>query len=149
MSTTAHGVLRSRDVPSGVDIRSEAHERLLRREEEAILQERAAELEAKRPELLASVQEAAEACSYNGELKQAQEAVADAWQRLNDAVRALKSVRSDDAAARLKYKRVRNAALREGLTESELAAPEPELSRMRDIAPGVGEQSWPSTWGRG
>jgi len=147
VSTAAHGVLRSRDVPGG--LRDEAMERLLQKEEEAILAEREARLEELRPGLMEAVQNAANGVRFNDEIRQCQEAIEDAWNRVAGALDALRAVRSDDKAARLQYKRARNAAIRAGLAEEDLAQAPPEMSKMEDVFPGVGEGAWPSRWGRG
>jgi hypothetical protein len=149
-----YGVLTTtalrRDRGDGIDsVREEAERRLIEREEAVILAEREAELEAKRPALIAEVQKAADGVRFTDELRECQMAVEDAWNTLGARLRALKDVRSDDAASRLVFKRARSTALRAGITEDELPDCAPEASKMQDLAPGIGEGGWPSRWGRG
>jgi hypothetical protein len=101
-------------------IRAEAQRRLLDEKEQEIRAELAAELEAKKPALIAAVQEAADGVRFNEELDEAQHAVTNAWASLEGAIRAMHSIRDDDNRARLVYKRAKRAAVREGVPESEL-----------------------------
>jgi hypothetical protein len=123
-----------------------ARERLLDAEEQKVLAEQAAELEAKRPGIIATVQAAVDECRFNVELDECQHAVTNAEASLQACIQALRSVRDDDDRARLLYKRAKNAALREGLTEDELPQPPARVSKMEDILPGVGEGRWPKRW---
>ena len=131
------------DLPS---TRDEAMERLLDAEEQKVIAEREAELEAKKPALIAAVQEAADGVRFNEELDEAQHAVSNTWIGLENAVRAIHEIRDDDNRARLAYKRARNAAIREGVPESELPDVPDKLAKMEDILPGVGEGAWPRRW---
>jgi hypothetical protein len=126
--------------------RDVAMERLLDAEEQKVLAEREAELEAKKPALFAAVQEAAAGVRFNEELDEAQHAVTNAWASLEGAIRAMHAIRDDDNRARLLYKRARNAAIREGVAESELPVVPDKIGKMEDILPGVGEGAWPRRW---
>jgi hypothetical protein len=131
------------DLPS---TRAEAMERLLDAEEQKVIAEREAELEAKKPALIAAAQEAADGVRFNEELAEAQHAVSNAWIGLENAVRAMHEIRDDDNRARLLYKRAKNAALREGVDESELPIVPDKISGMNDLAPGVGEGGLGRRW---
>jgi hypothetical protein len=101
--------------------------------------------------LVEKVKEAAEAVRYDQELRDAQANVADRVALLESALGALRAIRSDDKAARLNFKRARNAAIREGVPADELPDIAPEVSKMPDVNgwPGCGEGAWTSSWGRG
>jgi hypothetical protein len=146
---SAVGVMTSRDLPGTIE--DQARERLLRREVEAIEAERKAELEERRPALIAAVQKAADGVRFNEELVNAQQNVAEAVARVESALGALRAIRSDDKAARLNFKRAKNAAIREGVPADELPNIAPEVSKMPDVNgwPGCGEGAWTSSWGRG
>jgi hypothetical protein len=153
MTVADHGTLTSRDVPRRGErsIRDEAMERLLQEKEAEICAEREAALAEKKPGLIAAVQNAANAVKYDQELGDAQANVADRVALLESALGALRAIRSDDKAARLNFKRARNAAIREGVPADELPDVPAEVSKMSDVNgwPGCGEGAWTSSWGRG
>jgi hypothetical protein len=146
---SAVGAMTSRDLPRSIE--EQARERLLRREVEAIEIERKAELEERRPALIAAVQKAAEGVRFNEELVNAQHNVAEAVAHVESALGALRAIRSDDKVGRLNFKRARNAAIRGGVPADELPDIAPEVSKMPDVNgwPGCGEGAWTSSWGRG
>jgi hypothetical protein len=123
-----------------------AQERLLDAEEAKVKAEQAAELAAKKPGIIATVQAAVDECRFNVELDEAQHAVRNADASLDGAIHALRLIRADDDRARLLYCRARNAAIREGISEDELPKPPKAVSKMVDGTPGAGEGALPKRW---
>ena len=145
MTTTAQVVMTTADRhdANGRTIRDEARERIEAREIEAILAEREAALNQKRPAILAELDQVKAAVRYDDEIRSAQKYLDDAITRVEQCREALLAARKDDQRARRNFKRARNAALREGLSEAELPTIPGEVSRSR------AEGGWGRTWSGG
>ncbi len=86
---------------------------------------------------------------YDAEIVAAQENVADAYASLSQCIDALHAVRKDDERARRDYKRAVKKAVESGVSPADLPGISAPVSKMADLAPGIGEQGWPSRYGRG
>lgn len=109
----------------------------------------AAFLATERKAVVAAAYEACLACEPGSEgIVALQHAVEEAYANLSTTITALKDARKDDDAKRRTAKRAINAARAAGVPEAELPKLPREVSKMADLIPGVGEQGWPSRYGR-
>jgi hypothetical protein len=127
-------------------VRDEALDRILAKEEAIIEAERLAALEDAKPALIATVQEAADGVHFNDELAECQRTVEERFNALTSALSAMQTVRKDDDRARRAYKSACNAALKAGVSQADLPAIPDPVSKMSDIAPGIGEGGWGRRW---
>jgi hypothetical protein len=139
---TTSGIRQARAAAVERSVRDEALDRVLAKEEAIIEAERLAALEDAKPALIEAVQSAAAGVSFNDEIVQAQENVVDLYAKLNASLGALHAARKDDDRARRAYRRAVDAAVKAGVSQSELPDIPDAVTKMRDLAPGIGEGGW-------